>query len=99
MARRSTCRGSPSYGVFSGVGYRRVAKAPESSPPVDAARAPPIAPLSVPGDCRYEIRHGPRFLALVQQRRHLPEAARAAFFDRVEHKRLAPRGRGDVVAD
>src|ERR1017187_10746428 len=61
-------------------------------------RAPPRR-RSVARDSCDEARHLFGFLALVEQRRHLPQAPRATFGDRVQHERLAPGGGGDVVAD
>ena len=52
-------------------------------------RATPAA--SVAGHGRDEVGDLFGFLALVEQRGHLPEAAGAAFGDRVQHERLAPR--------
>jgi len=45
---------------------------------------------SVPGGGGQEVGYRFGVLALVEQRRHLAEPARAAFEDRVEHERLAP---------
>src|SRR5438270_10651128 len=53
---------------------------------------------SVAGDGSDERRHLFGFLALVEQRGHLPEPAGAAFGDGTEHERLASRGGGDVDA-
>src|ERR1700682_651525 len=53
---------------------------------------------SVAGDRRHEVGDLFGFLALIELRRHLSEAARAAFCDRVEHERPAPGGGGDVVS-
>src|SRR5271166_2815678 len=53
---------------------------------------------SVAGDGGDELRYVFGFLALVEHRGHLAQPARAAFLDRVQHERLAPGGRGDVVA-
>ncbi len=64
----------------------------------DAAPRSAIGRLSRPGYRSHELRDVFRFLALVQQRGHLPEAARAAFHDRVLDQRLAPRRGRDVIA-
>src|SRR5262249_44071635 len=61
--------------------------------------APAVAPLSVSGHLRYEVGYLFGFLADVQQRRHLAEAAGAAFLDRAQHERLAAGRRRDVLAD
>src|ERR1700693_1882460 len=53
---------------------------------------------SVAGDGSDEVGDLFGFLAPVELRRHLAEAARAAFGDRVEHERLASRFGGDLAA-
>ena len=73
--------------MAAAVRYRRLAK-----PAQPAAQWPATAATKL-GDVF-------GFLALVQQRRHLPEAARAAFGDRVfSTSALRPAGGRDVVAD
>src|SRR5450755_3012260 len=59
----------------------------------------PSAAASVAGDGRDEISDLFCFLALEEQRRHLPETAGATFGDRAQHKRLPPGRGGDVIAD
>jgi hypothetical protein len=51
----------------------------------------PVERRSVTGDGREEVGDGFGVVALIEQRRHLAEAARAAFGDRIEHERLTPR--------
>src|SRR5439155_5406777 len=52
---------------------------------------------SVAGDLGDEVGHLFGFLALVEARGHLPEAARSPFLDRAQHQRLAPRRRRDAL--
>src|SRR3981081_4168621 len=56
-------------------------------------------PNSMPGDGRDEFGDLFGFPARVQPRRHLSEAASAAFRDRAFHERLAPSRRGAVLAE
>ena len=68
--------------------YRRLAKPGRSRASVLADRR--ARPAQWPATAATKSRDLFGFLALVEQRRHLAEAARAAFGDRVQHERLAP---------
>ena len=85
-------------GCSSATGYRLIAE-PAGARYRRVAKRGSQLPASVAGDGRYESGHVFGFLALVEQRRHLPVAAGPAFEDRVQHQRPATRVGGDVIAD